>query len=506
MKIKKIIACFLTAVIVCITALPMTAFAYKTDRTMDCPYIHVVGFMSESIYKNPGTDGQEQVWPPKSEDIISVVKKALPTLAIASATKEWDMLCDILIPEVKKLFEPACLDKNGNAVGNTGIDYSYPDENTVRSGVQTKFRYDWRLSPLEIADQLNDYIEYVCRVTGKEKVCLEAHSCGGVITMSYIKKYGTDRIKGVILDSTAIYGETYTGELLTGQIDLNTDSLTAFLKYIMSGEEYENLVNSVTALLSKSGVLDFVMLYLNDLLDGIRERAIPEVVMPLFCRWLTVWAMCPDEYLDDAYDYVFGEACDSDPDEYSALIKKIRAYDMTVKANKTSLLKKTESNCRFGVFSSYGFSSVPATPSWSSIGDGVIDTKYTSFGATVAPFGKTLDNEYLASKNIAYISPDRTVDASTCLFPEKTWFIKGLKHSVNHDALNDLVSLILYSDKEVTVDTFEEYPRFLAFDNATLTVVRNESSSDSENMFSKWFKALSEFIELIKRIFQRVFI
>ena len=504
MKARKFFAFILAFVLVCTAVLPMTAFAAGIEISKDCPYIHVIGFMSEPLYKNPGTEKQEQIWPPKSEDIVAAVKKTLPTLAIASATKEWDMLCDVLIPEVKKLFEPACLDKNGNAVENTGIDYSYPTEQFIRSGEQTSFRYDWRLSPLEIADQLNDYIEYVCRITGKNKVCLEAHSCGGIITMSYINKYGLDRIKGVVLDSTAIFGETYTGELLTGQIAFNKDSLTSFLKYVMDGEEYENLVNSVLTLFSKAGVLDYVMQYLNELLDGIRERAIPEVVMPLFCRWLTVWAMCPDEYLSDAYNYVFGEACDSDPTEYAALIAKIKAYDMTVKANKVSLLKETEKNCRLGVFSSYGFSAVPATPSWDSTGDGVIDAKYTSFGATVAPFGKVFSDEYIASKDGTYISPDRMVDASTCLFPEKTWFIKGLKHSVNHDSLDELAQAILYSDKEVTVDTFEEYPRFLAFDNKSESVTKNEST-DKENIFTKWFKAFSEFVNLLKSLFQKIF-
>ncbi len=504
MKMKKLVAAILAVILVFATFIPMTAFAADIEYSKDCPYIHVVGFMSEPLYKNPGTDEQEQVWPPKSEDILTVVKKVLPSLAVASATKEWDMLCDVLIPEVKKLFDPACLDKNGNASNNTGIDYSYPSEKVVRLSEQTTFRYDWRLSPLEIADQLNEYIEYVCRVTGKDKVCLEAHSCGGVVTMSYINKYGLDRIKGVVLDSTAIFGETYTGELLTGQIALNTDSLTSFLQYIMDGEEYENLVNSVVALLSKAGVLDYIMNYLNELLNGIRERAIPEVVMPLFCRWLTIWAMCPDEYLDDAYNYVFGEACDSDPSEYAELIAKIKTYDTTVKANKVSLLKKTEENCRFGVFSSYGFSSVPATPSWNSIGDGVIDAKYTSFGATVAPFGNVLSDEYLYDKDTKYISPDKMVDASTCLFPEKTWFIKGLKHSVNHDSLDELAAAILYYDEEVTIDTFAKYPRFLSFDNESESVVKNDDSGKG-NIFTKWFTALSEFINLLRALFQKIF-
>ena len=503
MKFKKFFASVLAVVLILSAVLPSTALAADISYSKDCPHIYVVGFMTDNLYKNPGTDEQEQIWPPKSDDILAAVKKAIPTLLIASATKEWDMLCDVLIPEVKKLFDPACLNKDGEVDNNTGIDYKIPSAGVILNSRETSFRYDWRLSPLVIADQLNDYIEYVCRVTGKEKVCLEAHSCGGVITMAYISKYGLDRVKGVVFDSTAIFGETYTGELLTGQIEVSADSVLNFLKYIMDGAEYENLINSVMELLSKAGVLGFVTDYANELVAGIRERAIPEVIMPLFCRWLTIWAMCPEKYLDEAYSYVFGEACDSDPADYEKLIAKVKAYDTTVKANKVELLKATEKSCKMGVFSSYGYSSVPITPSWDSAGDGVIDTCYTSFGATVAPVGQTLSEDYIASKDPAYISPNKQVDASTCMFPEKTWFVKDLKHSVNHNSLTELAEAILYCDEEVTVDTFEQYPRFLSFDNTSTTIVKDESSK--VNMFTKWFDALNEFIKLMKSLFQKLF-
>ena len=52
--------------------------------------------------------------------------------------------------------------------------------------------------------------------------------------------------------------------------------------------------------------------------------------------------------------------------------------------------------------------------------------------------------EYLDSHNSKYISPDKCVDASTCLFPERTWFFSGQHHEVGrNDAVIRLTALIL---------------------------------------------------------------
>lgn len=503
MRLKKLTCIFLALILALGGLLGLTASAADAELQKNCPLIYVEGFMAETIYKNPGTEQQEAVWPPSNDAILGAVKEALPALATVAVTKDWDKLCETLIPAVNKLFSPVCLNKDGEVDNNTGVIFNYPSKSTVLSGCELTFRYDWRLSPLEIASQLNDFIEYVCKMSESEKVCLKAHSYGGVVTLSYIKLFGRDRLQGVVLDSTAIFGETYTGELLTGNIVLSVDAIRNFLSYILDGTDYKNLVSAAGELLSRAGVLDFVMNFADELLEGIKPRAIPEVVMPLFCRWPTIWAMCPDEYVDEAYGYVFGEACDSDPQDYAKLIEKLKAYDSTVRADRLSLLKDTEKQCRFGVYSAYGYSSVPITPSWNSNGDGVIDAMYTSFGATVAPIGKTLGEDYLSDKDPKYISPDKQVDASTCLFPEKTWFISCLKHSANHDSLDELSDIILYSSEEITVDTIEKYPRFLKFDYKSESVTENKA--ESSNMFVRFFKAVLDFFETLKNFFAKIF-
>lgn len=510
MKLKKLACVFLALVLAFCGLFALTASAAETEYKKNCPLINVTGFMSNSIYKNPGTENEEAIWPPSKDAILGAVKEVLPTLSTVTVTKDWKKLNKVLIPAVNKLFAPVWITKDGEAGESTGINFTYPSKGAILSKDEIKFNYDWRLSPLEIAAQLNDFIEYVCSVSGSEKVCLRPHSCGGIVTLSYIALYGRDRIQGVVMDSTAVFGETYTGELLTGKIALSTDAIKNFLSYVLDGSEYDDIVASVTELLSRAGVLDFVMKFADEMIEGIKDEAIPQVVMPLFCRWLTIWAMCPDEYLDEAYRYVFGEACDSNPAEYSKLIAKLKEYDTKVRANRTALLKDTEKQCRFGVVSAYGYSSIPITPSWNSTGDGVIDSKFTSYGATVAPVGQTLSEDYLKDKDMKFISPDKQVDASTCLFPEKTWFVKYLKHSSGHDSIGELTRLILYSGKDVTVDTFEKYPQFLRFDKDSESLIINskdiaEGDSKSRSFLAVLISAARKVFEMLKNYILKLF-
>jgi hypothetical protein len=57
-----------------------------------------------------------------------------------------------------------------------------------------------------------------------------------------------------------------------------------------------------------------------------------------------------------------------------------------------------------------------------------------------------------------YISPDKQIDASTCLLPDNTWFIKNVDHSYT-DAVHSLV-LALINNPACTVDTLGEYGQF----------------------------------------------
>ena len=61
--------------------------------------------------------------------------------------------------------------------------------------------------------------------------------------------------------------------------------------------------------------------------------------------------------------------------------------------------------------------------------DSGIHVQSTALGATAAPAGQQLPADYLAAHaGSKYISPDKGVDASTCVLPDNTWFFYNQDH------------------------------------------------------------------------------
>ena len=132
--------------------------------------------------------------------------------------------------------------------------------------------------------------------------------------------------------------------------------------------------------------------------------------------------------------------------------------------------------------SNYNRYIAPVTPSANWNSDGVIETINTSGFANVANMGETLDvtygDEYADKKaefdanpeeflaNNPLISPDFVVDASTCLFPEYTWFIKDADHVafLYGTEFSAFAADLILSEVQPTVKTFPEYPRFMVTD------------------------------------------
>ncbi len=359
-----------------------------------------------------------------------------------------------------------------------------------------EFCYDWRLDPMVIAKQLNDFINYVLHCSGAEEVVVECHSLGGVVTSTYLKMYGHEKVRSVLFNATAIYGETYTGELFKGEVKLNGSALRHFLDYTFDDTEYEEILSLVFKTLDDAGVLDFVCNLGDDLVAKIYDKAMLSVVK-LFANWPTIWAMVPDADLPAAEAYVFDNIYKNANVDCTGLKEKVHAYNNQIRKYKTETLIKLNENINVYVLSRYGYCSIPITPSWNSLGDGVIDTKYNSFGATTALFGETLD-----VADSEYLSPDKTVDASTCLFPEQTWFVRNIKHSDMPDCVDDLVDTLLYTDYQATVATYEEYPRFLEYDADNDKLVVDEVLT-AETLWDRLLKFIMEIINAIKAIFTK---
>lgn len=497
---KKILAVILTLMLAIVPLVSVSAAGVGVQK---CPTIEIPGFMSKTIYAEAGNPYSASVWPPATDSIVKTALKIVPDIALFCVDKNWDRFAINAFPKAGELLDPACCDVNGEVTNGTGICFEYPAKEEVKADGKYEFAYDWRMDPLAIADELNDFINYILECSGAEKVNVICHSLGGVIMLSYLTVYGDSKIDGVCFYLTAIYGESYNGELMSGNLSLVSDSITEYMRGTFSDSGYPYMLASIFDILNKTGILGAVCACGNYALDKTLDYAAHEAVLPLFAQWLTIWAMVPDEYLDAAMDYVFNNVFADDGIDHSQLLAKVENYNNTVRAHREETLKKLNEHANVVVISAYGYSIIPIVPDWEKLSDNNVDTKNSSFGATTAAYGEKLGDGYLAGKDMKYINPDRTVDASTCLFPEQTWFIKNNKHTDWGHDVDVMIETLLLSEKQPTVDTYEEYPRFLERSAEDGTVSPDTEAEAPVTFIELPVLIIKESIKLFKSIFSK---
>lgn len=500
MKLSKRVFCILLSLLMLVSTGILSVCAEGTQEV--CPHIFVHGFMGSPILENKDDPQSKVIWPPDVNAILSDVKEELPGLVTALTASKYEAFGSMAIDLINPYFEPAYLADDGTCANNSGVYFRYPSAASIRNGGRITFSYDWRLDPLETAEKLNDFIDYVLSATGAEKVNLSCHSLGGIIVLAYLTKHGDSKVKGVCFNTTAIFGETYTGDLMRGDITFDPDSIEYYMRYMLQGSEYDALFNELIGLANQAGLLRLLSNKANGLTASQKVRVCREVLLPLFGNWLTIWSMVPDQDVEAAQDMVFHQLCAGQ--DYSVLRGKIDAYNNTVRSNRTQTLETLNRDANVYVISRYGYSSVPVTSSFKTLSDGTVDTKYSSFGATTSDYDKTLSSAEIGNTPAAYISPDRKINAKTCMFPEQTWFIRNMKHDLKPDSLWNMIELLLAQDGQATVSSFAQYPRFLVYDAATDTISPDTSEQIAAEKVSIWDR-IRTFFEQLKKLLAKLF-
>ena len=487
------------ALVICLV--PMLTVLANAGDLKTVPIISVHGLMASDIYIDPTDPDSELAWPPSGDAILEAVKEAVPSIAKLALTKNWDDFGDDVCEITTKLFSPIYCQHDGTA-GKSGVRFKYPAASSIKKDSIVDFKYDWRIDPIVVAGQLNDYIDYVLKCSGCDTVKICCHSLGGVITNTYLTLYGDSKISGVCFNSTAIFGQTYVGELMNGQIVLDADALHQFLEYVFDYNEYKDIINGAMDILKQAGLFDFVCGLGNEIVDHILVQASREVLAPMFGGWLSIWAMTRDEDIEQAQDFFFNTI--NDGIDYSEIEAKINNFNTTVRPYKAQTLKKLNENASVYVISRYDYPSIPITPSFNVNSDGVVDVHSTSFGATVAPYGSKLSDEQIAGVDAKYISPDRTINASTCMFPEQTWFIKDMQHANNPDSLEAMMYKLLRYDGQATVDTFEGYQRFSKYDSKDDVIYPYQTVEPAMTFTYRIKLIVKEFISLIRLLIEKI--
>lgn len=89
------------------------------------------------------------------------------------------------------------------------------------------------------------------------------------------------------------------------------------------------------------------------------------------------------------------------------------------------------------------------------------------------------------------------IDASTCRYPDKTWFIKDMKHSADYGDIDRLFYRIIAND-DYDIYTDEEYPQYLVFDTETQHIsALNDETAPQRSLILQ----ILDFFKLIKKFF-----
>ncbi len=529
MKImKKTLALFLCAVMI----FSVSSFAFAKDETT--PVIVVSGMSSFPLY-----DGESgaKVYPASTKGIIKVVGKSILPFSKSVLSGDWDYFAEKCFKNVfDGIFEVVSCDENGNSVHDVKAPSfplsvnNYPeilenendeDEQGIAKALAASlggenvyyYNYDWRLDPFESAEGLHRYIENVKKEKNVQKVTLVPCSMGGVITNTYLYKHGSGSIKKIVYCLVASKGIDLIGELFSRQLEITTDMLLERLFSFERGDIFTQTLISVvqTQMELTPAVSSAIDKFVAAFLEKTNDKAYDELLSASFASMPGMWSFCPDEYYSSAKKEMKKNGMTK------TFSDRIDDYHYNVQNNAEELMLKAKKNgTEIYVTASYGYVGFPVTKTAWEQSDCLIETKNESFGATCALYGENLGNDYktdgrvCGDKTHKHLSVDGIIDASTCLFPEQTWFIKYMKHVGfrNNTQASELLLWLVSGEGELSVNDENGYAQFSEFNNTTGKLknltgseVRHSVYDEKSNVFSRLAEFWKNFFSLIVKLF-----
>lgn len=432
----------------------------------------------------------------------------LPMLTEGLLFDEWDRYGKAVYEELKPIFKGSEIDENGNPINGSGIAQSRIDaseaeaeRDTVNYGLYDyNFMYDWRLSPYDHVDRLHEYVLKVLETTGKDKVNIHVACLGGGLLMAYLEKYGDEGlIKNVMLNEVLSNGATIISETFSGQIEFDAKQIERYLAQMTycseigmpGGFGLSDLLNEIVFktidLFNQVTVTDEVLDTVEDLYDRLYKALVPALCHATgLATVVNYWTCVSKEDFNAALNLIYGEDGSELRTKYAGLIEKIVYYrdHCTLKLDELYDKCENEYDIHIGFVARYGYMNPPITKGADKLSDFLVSLDAATMGATCAKIGSTLSEDYIAQRveegKGDYISPDRQVDLSTALYPDRTWVIKNAHHSFT--TVSDNITLSFLQGTNYSVRSEGAYPQFSVFfeTEGRLEPMTAENSADYE--------------------------
>lgn len=507
---KKLLALILTLAFVVSSFAFVASTSAAEDTGTDIPLIYVVGTGVHLIADNP--DGTtRKIFPLVLPEnfIMDTVEANIGIFAKAVVTQQWDEFCDVLYDTISPLYADLMLDENGDPRDNSRADIDSRDRinpakvNGKYGTEQFKFNYDWRIDPYVTAEKLHEYIEAVLAATGETEVALLGRCLGDCIAAAYMEKYDGEYVADYISYASAVNGAEFCSKAFCGEIYLEADGIERYVYdlELATGNNINEIIQAFVTVLNETYGLDFLAWSVNNVYPDIYLKIVPRLLRSMYGNFPAYWAMVSDEDYEKAKETVFyGE----DTAKYANFINRIDSYHYNVQVKLTELWAGFKADgINMANVTKYGYQTLPIIKNADVLGEDFCTVKKASLGATTSTIDSVLSDDYIAAAQAngtdRYISPDKQIDASTCVLPDTTWFIKNMKHANFPDSINRLFDRIINIDG-FTVFNDADYPQYLVFDDETQLIY--PMTSDNMNTTERYNP---DFFEALKKVFEFLF-
>ncbi len=322
--------------------------------------------------------------------------------------------------------------------------------------------------PMKSAAGLDEYIQFVKEDTGMDKVNIVTISLGGTILTAYLelmktKDPGYTDVNRIINVVSCLQGTDVMGDFYMRNFNLDDQFFfQEFLPMIMT-----EMNGSATL-----GYIINVALHLmpREVVYSILTGAVDGILETLMLNCPQFWAMVPTDRFEDVkakYNFIW----DSEDENYGnqVLAKKIDAFHeaaLNLEDNLKAFAARDNRLVHFvaGYDLDYSaqdycfFAAMKSSETTNS--DAIIDIDSTTLGARYAVAGQVLPDEILFSDD-ARVSPDGSIDISTCAFPDNVWLFHGQHHEVGrNDVIISLIGKLVTGEIKTVNDLSDKYPQF----------------------------------------------
>ncbi len=495
----------LSLVLACLMAFSVFPVAFAADAAEteeNYPELTVKGFGAScvNIYYEDDPEKKSLFYPFDMDRLKKNLENIDQYLVSAIKNKEANMVSSIIYDYFMDCFGMLAYKPDGSMMD--GVTSEEPGLRKKSDGVY-EFYYDCREAPSVSSDYLHEAIEQLFAETGAEKIELIGSSFGANIVTAYMYEYDEylDRIDTVLLCAPSVGGMHFIGELLSGNFDISAIGLCDLLDRLVEAD----VIPDFLYILEAVGVLDVLLgaFFVPVLEEAVYDAAV-RITRDLLATLPTVWVTVPDEYFEEAMEFVYGKDYKDPNHTYARVIKEMTYYHNEIANNAAEIYLKAEENhpeLNMAVVCKFGVAAIPLTSGENIMDDGLVTLPVSSFGATCTTYDAKLPANYKQKNYPEYnfMCPEWNIDASTCAFPFRTWFIKGLGHGKKIGDYNAFIREITRYDTDVFTDP--NRPQYLKVSEENDQMLEPLTADETPKSFYKivvdFFKKMLNFVKII---------